>query len=167
MAFGYRVANLRLTSGERLPLLLDSTTGVPLWSPTLFILTELRAKNRASATMLQATRAIMVAVQALKSMKVDLEKRLSEGRLLDLNEIDELAGLAGLTQEALDARLAAVALDAPATRPRVLSLEKVRMGTKASDEAPQVGVETKAIRLTYIRDYVSWLARRKILTLDC
>lgn len=165
MALGFRVANLKLQSGERLPLLLDTTTGVPLWDPALFILTELRATNRAAATLLQAVRAITVALQALDHLGVDLEARMAEGRMLDLGEIDALADLAGLTQEALDKLLLAKAAPA-ADRTRVVSLEKVRMRAKRDEQLPQVGPETKGVRLIYIRDYFAWLARRKLLRLD-
>ncbi len=46
MAIGYRVEDLRLESGERLPLLVNAVSGIPLWEPTLFVVTQLRATNR-------------------------------------------------------------------------------------------------------------------------
>ena len=60
MAAGYRVKTIKLESGERLPLLLSKETGLPLWDPTLFILTTLRATNLAANTLAQAARAVMV-----------------------------------------------------------------------------------------------------------
>lgn len=77
----YRVRNLVCESGERLPLLLDGTTGAPLFEPTLFVLTELRALNRASATLAQATRAVMVGKLVLDHLGVDLGARFAEGRV--------------------------------------------------------------------------------------
>jgi hypothetical protein len=74
MATGYRPQNLKLQSGEQFPVLLDSATGVPLWNPTLFILTELRARNRAAATLQQATRALMVVHHVLDFLRVDLQQ---------------------------------------------------------------------------------------------
>jgi integrase len=165
MAVGFRIANLRLQSGERLPLLVTAATGVPLWNPALFIVTELRAINRAAATLQQAVRAIMVAHQVLDHLGVDLDARLDEGRMLDIGELDALASLTGVTQEALDALLTAEAKPV-GVRPRVVSLEKARMRAKSSDQPPQVSSETKGIRLMYIRDYFAWLARRRLLKLD-
>jgi len=139
MSTRFRIKELRCQSGERLPLLLDRATGVPLWDPTLFLITELRAKNRASATLAQAARAIMVGHLALAYMGVNLTQRISEGKLLDLAEIDVLAGLAGLPQEALEALL-----DDETTRqaaPKVSSLSKVRMG-KFQEAAANVASET-------------------------
>ena len=137
MAVGFRIANLRLQSGERLPLLVTAATGVPLWNPALFIVTELRAINRAAATLQQAVRAIMVAHQVLDHLGVDLDARLDEGRMLDIGELDALASLTGVTQEALDALLTAEAKPV-GVRPRVVSLEKARMRAKSSDQPPQV-----------------------------
>lgn len=166
MAVGFRVKNLKLQSGERLPLLLDACTGIPLWHPTLFVLTELRATNRAAATLLQATRAVMVAHQVLRHLGVDLDERLASGKILELSEIDAMANLAGLTQEALDGLLEAEAPVPTVSSPRVTSLEKVRMRLKPTQQLPQVGAETKAIRLIYIRDYLAWRIRGKLLKLD-
>ncbi len=57
---GYAVRMIRLESGERLPILV-SRSGLPLFDPTLYVLAELRARNRSGATIEQALRAIMVA----------------------------------------------------------------------------------------------------------
>ncbi len=165
MAAGYRVANVRLQSGERLPLLVAAATGVPLWSPTLFVVTELRATNRAAATLQQATRAVMVAHQVLDHLGIDLDSRLAEGRLLDVGELDALANLAGMKQEGLDGLLAAEAKSVGGRR-TVVSLEKARMRAKPADVSPRVVAETKSIRLMYIRDYFAWLARRALLKVD-
>lgn len=102
MAVGYRVKTIRCESGERLPLLVSKATGVPLWNPTLFILTELRAKSRAANTLAQASRALMVAHQVFRYLRIDLDERLSDGRLLTLGEVEALVKLAGLRQEELD-----------------------------------------------------------------
>lgn len=164
MAVGYRVEKLRLESGERISLLLDSTTGIPLWDATLYILTEVRGTNRAASTIDQVCRAVMVALQVFDHRKIDLSARLANGKVLELNEIDELARLAGFTQKALDALVTEDRL--PVSSRRVVSLEKVRMGQSAGETPPQVASETKAIRLMYIRKYIAWVARRALLKLD-
>lgn len=167
MAVGFRVKDLTLQSGERLSLLVDADTGVPLWHPTLFVLTELRATNRASATLQQATRAVMVAHQVFRHLGVDLEERMATGKLLELSEIDALADLAGLTQEALDKLPPATRpTSALSSQPRVVSLEKARMRAGPTEQLPRVGLETKGIRLIYIRDYLAWRIRSKLLKLD-
>ncbi|CCD40953.1 unnamed protein product [Candidatus Paraburkholderia kirkii UZHbot1] len=47
----YTVRNTVFESGERFPMLVDVCTGVPLFEPTVFALTEFRERNRASATI--------------------------------------------------------------------------------------------------------------------
>lgn len=161
MAASYRIKLIRCESGERLPLLLNQGTGLPLWDPTLFILTELRATNRASATLSQATRAIMVGHQIFEYLNVDLNERLSQGRLLDLGEIDTLAQYAGLTQTALDS-LFEDRQKSEIASPRIVSLERARMGSSVK-KPPKVAAGTKAIRLMYIRDYIAWLVASRLL----
>ena len=60
MAERYTVWNTVFESGERFPLLLDARTGVPLFDPTVFVISEFRARNRASATIEQVLRALKV-----------------------------------------------------------------------------------------------------------
>ncbi|MFN7220776.1 MAG: integrase, partial [Burkholderiales bacterium] len=101
MSVGCRVKKIRISSGERFPLLVHSFTGMPLWSPTIFVMTELRASNCASLTLLQATRAIMVGYRVLAHLAIDIEERINQGRMFELHELDALVNLAGLEQKAL------------------------------------------------------------------
>ena len=105
MAAGYRVKTIKLESGERLPLLLSKETGLPLWDPTLFILTTLRAANLAANTLAQAARAVMVAHQIFDFLDIDLNDRMLKGRLLTLGEIEALVKFSALRQEELDSLL--------------------------------------------------------------
>ena len=154
MSTGYQVRTIRLESGERLPLLLSEETGMPVWDVTLFILTELRAKSLATSTIALAARAVMVGLQILRYLNIDLNQRVELGKLLSLSEIDELAKLAGLKQEELDALLGNKKKSQAASR--VVSLERVRLSTSAR-AAKRVDSGTKATRLIYIRKYIEWL----------
>ena len=106
----------------------------------------------------------MVACQVLDHLGIDLDARLSEGRLLDVGELDELAGLVGLTQKGLESLPPAETKAMPSRS--VVSIEKARMRAKPAKLPPQVAAETKAIRLMYIRDYFAWLALLRLLRLD-
>lgn len=161
MSTGYRVKKVRFHSGERFPLLISAATGIPLWNPTLFVVTEFRAAGRASATLQQTTRALMFAHQIFDHLNIDLDARLMEGRLLNLGEVDTLADLAGMSQEWLDVHLSAD--KSRARRPTAVSLEKARMRLSYSDTGRPVTAQTKDIRLMYTRDYLAWLARRSML----
>jgi integrase len=154
----YCVKKLTFDSGERFPMLASAETGLPLWNPNLYLVTQLRASNRASATLLQAARAIKVAYQVMDYLQIDPDERLAAGWLLKVGELDELVDLAGRSQRGLDAL---VSKEPRLARRRVVSsLEGVRMCSRTDEEINQVAAETKAIRMLYIRNYLTWLIRR-------
>lgn len=86
----YQIRLLVLATGERFPLIVERATGVPLFKPTLYVLTMLRTKNHASATIYQHCLAIMILTLFLRFEKIDLDERMSSGRLLSLPEIESL-----------------------------------------------------------------------------
>jgi hypothetical protein len=51
MTSPWRIRTIVTGTGERLPLLLDRASGVPLFDPTVFAVTEVRARNRAANTI--------------------------------------------------------------------------------------------------------------------
>lgn len=163
MAAGYRVKTIKLESGERLPLLLSKETGLPLWDPTLFILTTLRAANLAANTLAQAARAVMVAHQIFDFLDIDLNDRMLKGRLLTLGEIEALVKFSALRQEELDSLLETQITDKK--NAQIVSLQK--MTKRAVSKRPKVvSPETKTIRLLYIRNYILWLVSGRRLKLD-
>jgi hypothetical protein len=54
----YAIRNATFHSGERFPILVDARTGVPLFDATVFTLSQVRARNRASATIEAVLRAL-------------------------------------------------------------------------------------------------------------
>lgn len=164
MASRYAVRTVILESGERLPLLIDCDTGSPLFEPTLYALTELRGRGRASATIEQALRAVMVLHRFLDTRGVALDVRLAEGRLLTLGEIEELTRHCRLPIAAFgencDPGLAAKPLSG-----RASSLEKLRMRSKGTNS---LGLDPSsvAVRLRYIRDYIRWAATDRLLSIE-
>jgi integrase len=148
----YLVRLAVLKSGERLPMLCRRSTGMPLFEPTVFAITELRAQNRASATIQQALRAVMVLYRVFDRLKIDLDERLGEARLLELGEIEELVRWCRLPLEAFTEQQ-----ERPEPPARIVSLEKVRMKSVASGPA-EIDPNTVAVRIHYIRHYLKWLA---------
>jgi integrase len=139
-------------SGERLPLLCRRSTGLPLFEATVYAITELRAKNRASSTIQQALRAVMVLCLVLDRLEIDLDQRLGEGRLLELGDIEELVRWCRLPLEAFTEGQVQ-----PEPASRVVALEKARMKARAPGPA-EIDPNTVAIRIHYIRDYLKWRA---------
>jgi integrase len=155
----YLVRLVVLKSGERLPMLCRRSTGIPLFEPTVYAITELRAQNRASSTIQQALRAVMVLCLVLDRLEIDLNLRLSEGRLLELGDIDELVRWCRLPLEAFTEDS-----ERPRHGSRVVSLEKTRM--KAPMQGPaEIDPNTVAIRIHYIRNYLKWRADGHMLKL--
>jgi integrase len=86
----YQIKTVLLRSGERLPMLLDSN-GIPAFAPTVFAVAEIRNRHRASNTMMNALAALSILQSFLDRHGLDLNQRLSQGKLLELGEIEELA----------------------------------------------------------------------------
>lgn len=141
-----------LTSGERLPVLLDRS-GKPMFDPTVFSLTEVRGKNLAANTIGSVLRSVMAFHLFLDARGIDLNARLTAGELLSLGEVEDLARLCRLPLDELTALSGAREY----TAPKVVSLEKVRMGAQQKSPA-EVDANVAATRLRYIRMYLQWIA---------
>jgi hypothetical protein len=76
----FEVKTARLPSGERLPRLRSRATGIPLFQPTVWSLTELRGRNQSSSTIQQALRAVMVLNLVLERLGIDLDARIDQTR---------------------------------------------------------------------------------------
>lgn len=143
-----------LASGERLPVLVDRTVGEPLFEPTVYTVSELRARNQASNSIEAALRAVMILYIFMELRHIDLERRLQEGKVLGLGEVEELVRLCRLPMKELSALLADGEVGVPAPA-RGASLEKHRMKLVAAKNGN--GVTSAASRVRYIRDYLGWL----------
>lgn len=150
----FQVRLVVLESGERLPLLVERATGEPLYQPALYVLTQLRAKNLASATISQHCWAIMVLCFFLRDRGIDLGERMTMGQLLKLAEVEALARCCRLAVEEL------VDLDTearPISPSKVTSLERIRMRRSSRSMVKEVGAETAATRGQYVAAYLRWL----------
>lgn len=121
------------STGERLPMLLNKDTGIPLELPTLYTLQMLRAKNRSSSTIEQSLRSILIFKVWLSNIEIDLNDRLTEGDLFTLVEVQDLIYTCNLLVSELN-------------RPS-------NVHTLASTRPP---LKSTATRLKYIRDYIDW-----------
>lgn len=161
MAERYTVRNTVFESGERFPLLVDVRTGVPLFDPTVFVLTEFRTRNRASATIEQVLRALKVLLLFCDMHRIDLARRMLEGQLLELGELDALVQLCRLPMSDIEALVDACPTAGGRT---VASLENYRARTNRG--FPEVAGDSAAVRIRYIRQFIGWLADRCLLSLS-
>ncbi|NIF55524.1 site-specific integrase [Burkholderia sp. Ax-1724] len=156
----YAVKNIVFESGERFPLLVNLCTGIPLFDPTVFTLTEFRARNRASATIEQVLRALKVFVLFCDAHQIDLANRILDGRLLGLGELDSLAKLCRLPMSEIES-----VTDADITQRRT-TVSRLSYRAKAKHSLPEVDGDSAGVRMRYIRQYISWLVDRRILSLS-
>jgi len=147
-------------SGERLPLLVELRTGLPLFDPTVFTLSQVRARNRSSASIEQALRAIRLFVTFCVSLGIDLDERFRAGKILELGEIDALLDLCRCPMVSIDESMER-AWSANSASSQPISVGK--LWAKSKRELPQVSAQFAAARARFISRYIDWLANRSLL----
>ncbi len=152
---GCRVRVAVFVGGERFPLLLGSH-GLPLFDPTLFVVTQLRMKNLAANTIANALRALQLFVAFLESEGIDLRRRLSDGSVLKMQEVEALARACRRPLEGFSDMVGGED-GSTAAAPHRARLERVRSRLPGAIEGA-VSPAVTAARLQCIRDYVGWLA---------
>jgi hypothetical protein len=87
----FLIKTIRASNGERLPVLLRGDNGLPVFDAVLWVVSSLRAKGYASATITQALRSIIVLYLVLEREGIDLNERLRTGNFLDPSEIEAIS----------------------------------------------------------------------------
>lgn len=147
-------------SGERLPLLVELSTGLPLFDPTVFTLSQVRARNRSSASAEQALRAVRLFVSFCLSRSINLDERFRQGRILELGEVDALLDLCRRPMASVDESAEC------AQRARGRSTPRRSFGRtlhRSEPQEAQVSAQFAAARARYISRYIDWLANRSLL----
>lgn len=142
-----------MTSGERFPLVIEISRGLPLFDVTAFLLRERRPPGAAFNTLKAHAEAIRFFLTWVAVRAINLEPRLSSGELLSFDEVEALSGDARLGFEGL----AVGAKPRKSKRPKALSAERIVQHASASS----VGVDPNVAgtRLRYIADYLDWLVK--------
>lgn len=153
---------IRASNGERLPVLVRRDSGLPVFDAVLWVVSSLRAKGHASATITQALRSIIVLYLVLEREGIDLNERLGTGGFLNPSEIEAISRAC---KQPLASCQNSFNLDEGDTpQRRVVSLEGVRMQmTTSRSPSSEVGPSTTAIRLGYIREFLMWRINTEIL----
>ena len=87
----YLVQTVQMDVGERMPLLVDSYTGLGVFEPTAFSL-SMRSKGNQASTLLKGMEAIQFLYDALDEYGIDLVERVKANELLTLGEVESLVG---------------------------------------------------------------------------
>jgi len=138
-----------------MPFLLDAN-GIPLFEPTVFMLTELRTRNLAAKTIENSLRSLLVFHIFLDTQGIDLKQRLSGGRLIEAGEIVALAR--DCRKPLSDLRSIPKVASSKQTKMQVVSIERFRAVPNANG-AIQIHTSSAATRLRDIRNYLLWMAR--------
>ncbi|MDP2449561.1 hypothetical protein [Polaromonas sp.] len=88
-----------------MPVLIRRADGQPLYFPSLYTVTQLRATHRAPATIEQALRSVMLLHIVLEKDGVNLDERLRKGEILTIAEVDQLAKYCEMKLAAIDAEV--------------------------------------------------------------
>lgn len=161
----FLIRTVLCADGERLPTLIDSESGLPVFDATRWVLTSLRSQNLASATIEQALRSLIPFYVILRSHGIDLPKRMDAGRLLDPSELEALADAAKRSIIAIpkDQLNRQATEDTPKIK-QPTNVERLRAPVKRPSPEKFVSASTSAIRLGYIRSFIKWRVNLAILS---
>tara|TARA_R110000868_G_scaffold284320_5_gene544797 strand:- start:1212 stop:2483 length:1272 start_codon:yes stop_codon:yes gene_type:complete len=148
------IKNIKFRDGERYPLLLDEK-GIPHWNITLYITTKIRNSNKASNTISAILSSLKVLLCWSYSIGIDLEDRFSQKKFLTDQELESLRNYLQVKK----ARSNSFDLNV-----NIINFKKrsYRSLSSVTDKTKRVSLITQYIRMSYIADYLSWLAIRVI-----
>lgn len=153
----YTVKTVLMSHGERLPALLDN--GMPLFDANMYAISEIRGRNLASSTMIQALRAVLILYIFLDEHKIDLRERLKEGLLLAPNEIEALAVYCRMPMAQMATSAKHISTDKAQRKIIHFEQARQRLACRGYDTVCPAFTLT---RLLYIRNYLLWLINNKI-----
>jgi len=150
----YSIKTVLMPNGERLPLLIGPS-GIPVHEVAIYVMAEIRGSNKAGNTIVQVLQAIRVLYIFLETRGLVMERRLAQGEILTLPEIQALVHYCKLPFKHIKENS-----DQPGTTSsgKIIPLEKVRQ-TLSANTTPMVSPLVAATRLIYIRNYLSSLSR--------
>jgi integrase len=160
MAERYTVRTPVFASGERFPMLIDVSTGIPLFDATSYILSAVRSRNRASATIEAVLRALKVFQLFCDKYGFDLTERMLSGQLLEMGELDELVKWCRLPMSEIEAKV-----DQSPTAPRRAPASLQSYRARANAATSEVAGDSAGVRIRYIRGFIEWLTDRRYLSL--
>ena len=146
----YKVKILVTDDGERMPIMINN--GELHYYANSYALTNLRMRNRASHTVENALRAIIIALQFFDNEKINLEHRLIDGSFLTRPELEGLNRFCRFPKSSIDELLA----QKEQPRAKVVQLNPILRKTY-SGNVREVARQTASLRQVYIRDYLLWL----------
>ena len=79
-----------MNKGERYCLLVDKSTGLPLYFPNLFVTTQARNRSLSLSAMQSTLSGVAVFLKYMFERKEDIEARFKKKQFLETNELDAI-----------------------------------------------------------------------------
>src|ERR1700730_263881 len=144
-----------MASGERFPLVIESSRRRPVFDVAAFLLRERRPTGVQFNTLKAHAEAIRFFLTWAALRAIDLETRLSSGEILSFDEVETLSGDVRLGFEGL---AESIKPQMP-KRPTVASPERIIRHSPPS--TPGVEPNVAGTRLRYIADYLDWTVKTR------
>lgn len=143
----FSIRFITFSNGERYPLLLNQQ-GQPHWYATLYATTQIRNASKAPNTIVTVLSAIRILLSWSFSRNQDIESRFCQRNFLNEHELESLRQYTQMmkTNERSDQKIIKISRN----------IEKLRGNIRISEG--RISGSTQYIRMTYIADYIEWLA---------
>ncbi|WP_114418023.1 site-specific integrase [Marinospirillum perlucidum] len=135
----FHVSSFVFDTGERYSLMVSKESGLPVYYPNLYLMTQLRNRSVSSSTLAAEAAHLVGLYSFCKRQEIDLESRLRNQECLSVQEIDHLRDFCqkNLSKNHADST--------------VVSISSFRKKTEG------VCLGTQYARLTSIANYLKWL----------
>lgn len=134
-----------MNSGERYSLLVDISSGLPMYYPNLYVTTQVRNNSLSYSAMESALSGISVLMRFLDGRGEDIEERFYGGRFLQGFELDAIRDFCQVKFR---------------TRTMVKNPNGMFTLSELQEFDEKVSPETEYVRLTVIAQYTKWLAEK-------
>lgn len=94
MKKNYGITTFIMDSGERYCMVMDRSSGLPEYYPTLFLTTQIRNRGDAFSTMLAAASNLVMLLRFVDSRGINLEQRFLSKDFFKPHELDDLRDFA-------------------------------------------------------------------------
>ena len=138
-----------MNNGERYKLLTDFKTGIPLYYPTLYITSQVRGSGHSVSTIQSFISSMKVLLKWEEYYSIGLEGRFKRKNFLSLREIESLRNFCKKPMKENEYK-----------KSNVIVLKKTVEGSRMPEfkTPPMVLSHTQYSRMTFIADYLKWLA---------
>lgn len=139
---GLSTKHIVSNDGERLKILVEQATGVPLFYPNLYITSQIRGGCKSIATIQSFITSMKVLNCWSAKYSIDIERRWKCGDWFQIWEVDSLRDFCSR-----------VLRDSSIEFSKVTNIKKQIRSAERKVDSP-----TKYARMTFVADYVKWLS---------